>query len=303
MKKTRTVNTARSDPNKAPKVNRKPSTAETIPLGGDGTQDLPQLPRIPSGQNDALKSDIDNLTTGMKKVKINLLTKAQRDAKQATKPASVVPPPTKAPTKIVPAQSAKDSTINLNPTSGIPTNDATPDTKNIAIIQPNPVAQPELPRLEPQPSTPKPETSRPSVSSRIQQLQEAASVPLPASSPPLPPPTKAPQVYAAVRAQAPASTPTDMFVPYQPEGPTPAPAPRNEPLKWLEPNTSTPTPSPMKRGGLADLPVFTATSTIPFGVKSASPSTLKNDELEVVKSEESEKEASIWEVPETPKRP
>jgi histone deacetylase HOS3 len=63
---------------------------------------------------------------------------------------------------------------------------------------------------------------------------------------------------------------------------------QQEPLKWLPPNTST--PSPMKRG---DLPVFTSTSTIPFGLSKV------NGE---VKKDENKGDVDIWEVPETPKK-
>jgi histone deacetylase HOS3 len=47
----------------------------------------------------------------------------------------------------------------------------------------------------------------------------------------------------------------------------------------------------MKR---ADLPVFTSTSTIPFGLPWVNG--------EVKKEESREKEVDIWEVPETPKK-
>lgn len=109
----------------------------------------------------------------------------------------------------------------------------------------------------------------------------------------------------------------DVFIQYQPEGPTPNIAAPQEPLTWLPPNTATPSvakqaapvvdttptpmkqvdpaslrsPSPMKR---ADLPIFTPTSQIRFA-----PRTPTDSSPPKVKSERQLDDA-IWEVPETP---
>jgi histone deacetylase HOS3 len=125
-------------------------------------------------------------------------------------------------------------------------------------------------------------------------LQQASQVPLPASSPIQP--TQPPQ-------SAPSSGPeasSDVFIPYQPEGPPPTQVRQQESIRWLPPNTST--PSPMKRG---DLPVFTANSAIPFGVN---PNLLAKMNGPTEEAQESAPEnwkpfdKSIWEVPETPKK-
>ncbi|KUI55108.1 Histone deacetylase HOS3 [Cytospora mali] len=133
---------------------------------------------------------------------------------------------------------------------------------------------------------------------------------------------------------APSSATPDLFIPYQPEGPTPTIISSQEPLKWLPPNTSTPspikqkadramvtpsptkqgfptmlTPSPVKQADLAgmaspslmrraDLPTFTATSQIPFAPRTPSAQT-PAAKSPTAKSESIQDEA-IWEVPETP---
>lgn len=76
-----------------------------------------------------------------------------------------------------------------------------------------------------------------------------------------------------------------MFIPYQPEGPPPTAVSTENPIQWAPLNNPI-TPSPMKR---SDLPVFTSTSAIPFGV---------NPKFGVKKEEV--KDDSIREVPETP---
>lgn len=122
-------------------------------------------------------------------------------------------------------------------------------------------------------------------------LQQASQVPLPASSP-IQPAQTAPSSLP--------STSSDVFIPYQPEGPPPNPVPQQEAIRWLPPNTST--PSPMKRG---DLPVFTANSAIPFGINpNMTPKTSPLPEPAQPSAAENVKpfDASIWEVPETPKK-
>jgi histone deacetylase HOS3 len=253
-------------------------------------------------------SGIDNLTSGMKKIKLNLTTKAQREAKElekqaakpATKPITIKPAKPRqvekaiGNTRIIPP-AAQAASINNGPSSAVP--------------------QSQLPEILP----PMPITPQHSLPAQFPaHLQQAAEVPLPTSSPAAPPyPTleqgpeisrpahppspsypaleKGPQIWKPTSASASASTPShpvttsDVFIPYQPEGPPPESMIQQEPLKWLPPNTAT--PSPMKRG---DLPVFTSTGAIPFG--------LPRVNGEVKKEENKGKDVDIWEVPETPKK-
>lgn len=216
-------------------------------------------------------SDIDNLTSGMKKIKLNLTTKAQREAKEqakqaarpASKPVAIKPKPRTTETRILPPVAQPASTNGASAAAPVP------QTSEM---------------LPPMPATPRHYLPA--------HIQQAAEIPLPASSPPGPsyselegPPISNPGPQPVLQ-PAPKS---ELFVHYQPEGPQPESMIQQEPLKWLPPNTST--PSPMKRG---DLPVFTSTSAIPFGQP--------NVNGEVKKHENKEKHVDIWEIPETPKK-
>jgi histone deacetylase HOS3 len=260
-----------------------------VASGGTSTavpQLIPSDVVLPSTEiSSSQTSDIDNLTSGMKKIKLNLTTKTQREAKeqakQAEKAASKLvaikskPRPTE--TRILPPGPqpvAQKLAINSGPTAPLSQQQVFNTLPSVPIT-----SQQSLP---PQLSTP--------VHAHVQQ---AAEVPLPASSPPAtsyaeheqgpPIPKTAPQSVLQ-----PASN-SELFVHYQPEGPQPESMVQQEPLKWLPPNTSTPTP--MKK---TDLPVFTSTSAIPFGLPKVNG--------EAKKEENKEKSVDIWEVPETPQK-
>jgi histone deacetylase HOS3 len=170
---------------------------------------------------------------------------------------------------------------------------------------PGSVKQAPLPPSSPDPIAVEQSSSRAETAPQDSLPQE---IPLPRSGqntptgPPPPPQTATP----------------DVFIQYQPDGPTPDIAVPQEPLTWLAPNTATPSvarpaepdinttpppikqadpaslrsPSPMKR---ADLPIFTSTSQILFAPQSpannSSPPKVKN---------ERQLDDAIWEVPETP---
>lgn len=93
-------------------------------------------------------------------------------------------------------------------------------------------------------------------------------------------------------------TPQDNFIAYQPEGsiPAAAPIPAVENLRWLPPNTATPSPSKK------ELPVFTSSGVIPFA---AAPAAFKEKEKENGERQgkgKKEFDKNVWEVPETPER-
>jgi histone deacetylase HOS3 len=95
-------------------------------------------------------------------------------------------------------------------------------------------------------------------------------------------------------------SPNDVFIPYQPEGPTAHMMPQRDAIQWLPPNTST--PSPMKRG---DLPVFTAKSAIPFGMNPSItvPTSTARESTDVPALEKLKPfDPAVWDVPETPKK-
>ena len=116
------------------------------------------------------------------------------------------------------------------------------------------------------------------------QLQ-AADMPLPPSSPFINEPALTPEI----------SNPADVFVPYQPEGPPASTIVQQDSLRWLPPNTAT--PANMK----SELPVFTSTSAIPFGLNpNIQGSAPQNKEVKAEKK--GNDNGSVWDVPETPRK-
>jgi histone deacetylase HOS3 len=312
VKKTRAPPQPRKDAPKPTRVRRKSPLNDSAgeASAGDGTNDQQSrsssvvLPSIETAT--AQPSDMDNLTSGMKKIKLNLTTKAQREAKDQGKTAmkastkSAAPKTTKrrpilpaaaqnipAPPPTVPSTSSGNASqppVDPAPKQGMP---APPQAEPLASN--GQVAQTPIEPVRPRPSTPQQSLRHVFPA----QVQQATNVPLPNSSP-LTSPPKTPAQSGPVAAGP------EVFIPYQPEGPTPNPVPQQEPIRWLPPNT-TATPTPMKRG---DLPVFTSTSAIPFGVnpKFGVPGGPKKEETIKKEDVKEGKDDSIWEVPETPPR-
>ncbi|RDW69455.1 arginase [Coleophoma cylindrospora] len=211
VKKTRAPAASRREGPKPVRVRQESS------LDGTSGSSSAQVPLPESSSQSSHASDMDSLTSGMKRIKINLTTKAQREAKDGSKASIKAPKP---PRSTKPKQSESSE-----------------------ILPPEPLPSQVL-------------SSIPSY------VQEASETPLPPSSPIVPAP-----MTPNVSTTEPES-PGNVFIPYQPDGPpasTTAPTP--ESLRWLPPNTATPgaTPgaTPIKKN---ELPVFTATSAIPFGV-------------------------------------
>jgi histone deacetylase HOS3 len=264
VKKTRIVNTAKKEPVKASRALKK-TTSQGSTQAASAAKQAAQP--TSSGQSaTASGDDMDKITSGMKKIKINLITKSQKEAKERahseksatplgdenkpllfeTSPfASEALPP-------LPEVSQVESTGGVSPTQVL-----TPGVNN---MKGTPTQEFDFSALSPDPR----------------------QVPLPASSPMAPPPN--------------GSQTPDMFVSYQPEGPSPVAVPQQEPLKWLPPNTSTPTP--MKRG---DLPVFTATSAIPFALSRKMEGISNGGAFPGIKPE-AKSQSSLWDVPETPQK-
>lgn len=274
VKKARTANPAKRDTPRAPRTVKKTAPAPSA-------KTAPQADR-PSdsksgGTADNTDDDLDKITAGMKKIKINLITKTQKEARERdTERKSTTPPaadekPTLSESNVfaVPALPGKAGAREQTPGDISPT------------------------RILPSVSTP---TQLHSFSAMTPDPQR---VPLPNSSPVQPTPT--PTMIKNESADPLPSTP-DVFVPYQPEGPEPVALPQQEPLKWLPPNGGTPTPTPMKRG---ELPVFTATSAIPFAPSMVRklgvlPNGMTNAQGHGAVKAEPKTETSVWDVPETP---
>jgi histone deacetylase HOS3 len=302
VKKTRTVNSTRPEAAKTARTRKKSPGASNISNshGSDGAQDSPAILQNaksadgPKPSENTPISDVDSITSGMKKITINIPSKAQREAREKAKAA------VQAGSSSVPGMATIKS-LSMHPEQ----NRVAPP---LVSYTDTPIEESTLPASYPSTKSTSPatipSTPQPLAPSRFAHLQDASKVPLPPSSPLVP---------NAAHLESPAPNPgpvlrgdgySNVFVPYQPEGPTPAPMPQQEPLKWLPPNTST--PAAMKR---ADLPVFTSTTPIPFGVTAnkgslARPSTengsTQGGTAHAIKQEKSQ--TSIWEVPDTPQR-
>jgi histone deacetylase HOS3 len=303
VKKTRpaasTAKVARAESAKPARAPRK------SPVGvGSASEIIPKsrvLSASKSQTTEVANTDIDSLSAGMKKIRVSLVTKAQKEAREQAKTAAGKATTKKtipieqlnAPDPAIPAAEAQLAASIPAPVSGI------------SEAPPTAIARPSF---TPQPLDP----------SRFAHLQDATVIPLIRSSPPRPrspaitsnqnlPSAPTPPTHTYATAST-GNSGANVFIPYQPEGPTPLAAVpgRMEELKWLEPNTGT--PSPVKKSELefgkvakmgimdvdgtekhgiekAQLPVFSATGVIPFGVKV-----------------EQKFNESIWDVPETPKK-
>jgi histone deacetylase HOS3 len=263
VKKSRPVNAVKKDvpkPRAGLKRTPLPSSAKASPAPSSRA----------SGNGDDTADELEKITSGMRKIKINLITKSQKEAREREEaekklgtPKEETPPTIHEDSVFaIPALPARSSSLDQNDEDISPTGTAPPRT---------PLGF----------STPTQE---------LVMSPDRGRVPLPSSSPALHTPTTE---------LAPASP--DMFVPYQPEGPEPVAIAQQEPLKWLAPNTNT--PSPMKR---TELPVFTATSAIPFGP----PSSRKQQSLKALSGQggdatvkmETKPDKSVWDVPPTPQK-
>ncbi|KAM0323441.1 hypothetical protein ACHAQA_008720 [Verticillium albo-atrum] len=211
VKKTRAPAAPRGGPARAPRGGKKsvaaakPATTEPVRApAGDPVRQLP------AGQKtaDTTSDDLDKITTGMKKIKINLITKSQKDER---------------------ARAAEAATAG----SGMPVTAPETETAHASV-------------------------ETPSIPSEVLEQQVPVVVSPEAQE------TQTPHVTSPVPEPLPGTRSPDIFVAYQAEGPAPASVPQQGSLRWLPPNTST--PSAMKR---TDLPVFTSTSAIPFAAAQA----------------------------------
>jgi histone deacetylase HOS3 len=257
VKKARLVNPAKKDASKVPRVQKKTTAAPSAkPVTSSGTSVQPESKH--EGASNKAEDDMDKITSGMKKIKINLITKSQKDVRERAEAGKKAPSPGEEEEKQAlhaaeVAEARMEDSGDVSPTQV--------DPHDIGGGLATPVQESAYSAFSPDPR----------------------QVALPASSPVLSPTQNGPAT-------------ADMFIPYQPEGHEPVAIAQQGQLKWLPPNTGTPTP--MKR---ADLPVFTALSAIPFAPSPARKlEPLPNGQPQGVVKSESTAEPSIWEVPETP---
>lgn len=198
---------------------------------------------------------MDQLTSGMKKIRINLITQSQKDAREKARLAAQRTSSAPASGTASPAgqEKAKELPVPL-PTS------ITPEPRTVhteeSDISPKQQSVSTDAACVPTPST---TVSSSGISTPYQEQDpfgapDARQVALPMSSPPIP-------SVSVVQAG-------DVFIPYQPEGPPPVAIPQHDqqPLKWMPPNgqtsanTPAQTPSPAKKKDA----LFQYTAGIPF---------------------------------------
>ncbi|KAI1430287.1 hypothetical protein F5Y12DRAFT_723036 [Xylaria sp. FL1777] len=282
-KKGRSTAPPRKDSGRVPRAPRKtkPATTKVETEPSETTRVLPNIndgngPSPPKSQTTVAKAEVsstatttptelDQITNGMKKIKINVLTKEQKAARlkaQAEKPATDDIPIPK-----------EENLLNEQPSSPPAFTKAQSNTmsSDIGSVQdPTSPAGVEAHSLT-TPTKSKIETVIPKTPTIISPTEPSPSSTPFTSSPLVQPPFEPTQNM-------------DLFIPYQPDGPPPNPLPIQGPVQILEPNTGTPARpnplqhpklhshsvpvSPIRRGGHG----FTATSSIPFSPRPA-PST------------------------------
>lgn len=345
VKKTRpTATTAKAA--RAPK--KAPTGDLPKPLGSTAPQSTSTISNS-SVATSTPATEIDSLTSGMKKVSITLTTQAQRAARAAKDKATAdtktsgKPPAAKPATRSSPKKTTAPRKVAAPKTTGAKTELSQgaveiPESPAASFSAPSvsndPISSSATPIVAAAPIPGSESINSPSVDPSVRvasgtpelshshptSAQTPSSLPLPPSLPntpqrpthaamPPPPPSPPPQAPSPPSTAA-SSGGSNVFIPYQPEGPTPnVDVTRNGPgLTWLEPNASTParhktsgnSPSAIvsaetgqassaATGAPAQkqsLPVFSSTGIIPFGVK-----------MKAVK----EQGDSIWDVPDTPR--
>ncbi|KAI4602527.1 hypothetical protein KJ359_009775 [Pestalotiopsis sp. 9143b] len=189
-------------------------------------------------------NDIHNITSGMKKIKINVVTKEMKQAREKAAKER---------------ESATATPVHEDPPAPV----AEPDVAT---------AQHSLPQMDDAPMKSPPEENQvPSSDSRdmdstptVEDPQHLLATPQKENNPtevvfdmPETSSTDVPVTPAREPPSVEVSHDSPLFIPYQPEGPEPQAVPQTAPTKWMTPNTVD-TPAPFRGHN------FTATSAIPF---------------------------------------
>ncbi|UZP41512.1 hypothetical protein NXS19_009328 [Fusarium pseudograminearum] len=254
VKKTRNPAAPRKEP--APKVPR-PTKKATTATGPSRPASAAQKAKSPerAPKNGTAGDDVDNITSGMRKIRINLITQSQKAAKARARLEAE---------KVNGSVSAIDQAKPVEtPSTAAHPSKAQSDDPNTVVVSTEACNHSPAQSLPINPTPPATTSS----SGNITPLQEqdpfnpSGYVSRLASPPPSSPPIPSVSVHPSAEAG-------DVFIPYQPEGPAPKPITQNEPLKWLPPNVPTSsaqtpatTPSPIKKNKLFQ---YASSSGIPF---------------------------------------
>ncbi|GAW25523.1 putative histone deacetylase HOS3 [Rosellinia necatrix] len=243
--------------------------------------------------------DLDQITNAMRKIKINVLTKEQKAARQKAK--------------------IETAAVNneLMPKEENHLNEQPPSLSPVAVAQPHLISS-DMGSIQ-DPSTPvglEPRFRGDRTTPTESRLETMIPMTPTIISPTEPSPSSTP--FASSPLVAPPVEPTqdaDLFIPYQPDGPPPSAIPIRKPIQILEPNTGTPAGpasiqqsrlqsysvpvSPARRGGHG----FTATSNIPFSpapVPSGRPISI--DIIPILPRPSNRLEDADLDAPDTPKQ-
>ncbi|OIW28498.1 Arginase/deacetylase [Coniochaeta ligniaria NRRL 30616] len=286
VKKTRAVPAVKKEP-----VPRQPRTQKKPAAELSSKQPLrPATSRTTSATTSGVSSgqsgdDMDRLTGDMKKIKITVITQAQREARERERREREL--------KAQAENQAPPFSHTVSDTPVIQLGDPVIEKERSVVVSPSIPSFDDLSDNSPSAGAAgqtEQTTSRAAPTPSVPSAPFAPVTPskdeIAFTTPSFPARTPLPPSSPTMQSPAPAN---DMFIQYQPEGPTPPVVQQQQKsLQWLPPNSATPAPTPARR----ELPVFTSTSAIPFAPRPGSATPLLKKEAPA--------DQSVWEVPETP---
>ncbi|KAH7031406.1 histone deacetylase domain-containing protein [Microdochium trichocladiopsis] len=276
VKKTRA--TPRSSPAKPQSSKTKVPSIETPPLPPIPASERPARTRASLGRD-----ELDNITNGMKRIKINVLTKEKKEERARAEAERKAALGQQAMTESLSASTELAGSHAMDTVAGSSSSvahDEAPVTPGFDVSAHNTLGSSN--------GTPQaPFTAPPAVSSI--KIEDNVAIPLDYNASPTvkhelsPEPEQVVPEFRPSSPSTPAAQPAaepDLFVPYQPEGPPGMSVPLTGPVKILEPNMGTPahfepktsdrpdlaSPSPVKfsKPGKLGGHHFTATSKLSF---------------------------------------
>ncbi|KAM6526614.1 histone deacetylase [Fusarium solani] len=288
VKKTRNPVAPRKEPApRAPRGTKKvaPPTTSRPPTAAQRVHPSTK-PQARAGPSGATGDDIDSITTGMKKIRINLITQSQKEARERARLEAE-----KVKARSVSASAAISQSKPARPIEAPADRRQSPEIRgpDSGNISPTQVAGPNSEIPTPPATISSSGLTTPFPDAPFEMNSEPQQVSLPPSSSPIP----------SVSIQS--SDDDNVFIAYQPEGPAPVAVAQQEPIKWLPPNVQTPssqtpaaTPSPVKKNNL-----FQYTEGIPFAPRPQQHAGEQKPTDEGAKSEPPASK-SVQEIPETP---
>ncbi|CAJ2513927.1 Uu.00g020460.m01.CDS01 [Anthostomella pinea] len=344
VKKTRAAAPPRKDSARAPRAPRKtkpavskanPAIAQqpaspakaTLPEAPSGKAQLLPLDQGPAAGSSRVSTlnssnatdDLESITNGMKKIKINVLTKEKKEAKQRAEAER------KAAADQEAARQAKPTADKVG--IGSPASEQKPVLPVTGTLSEEEKRSVDLATHNAGYQAPTDQS--PNLETPIHQYEQPPQVHAKVESavpmaPAIKTPAKPGPAHTLFRLDSPdplQATPRpaqheDLFVQYQPHGPPPHTIPLSGPVRILDPNTGTPArptqlhppvftpasvpPSPARKGGHG----FTATSAIPFASRPVQETQAMSNEnvtflpQPTVKADAQDE--GVWEIPETP---